>query len=431
MKRKPNRFINLPYRLARHLHLAIALIASLSAWGQSGELVESGFVHGGVTRNYTLYIPNSYSGDEAWPLVVSYHGYTGDMTQQIELTTMNVVADTTDYLVVYPQGLTVTRRTNDGLPSFLPASGAGWSLPTTLADHDDLAFTRELVTRLRGSYQIDSTRIHAVGISMGAIMAWQVSCELSDVFASVAGVAAPPTFGILDSCSADRVMSRLLIQGTGDGIIPFDGVADVFPSASAAIEFMASEASCHPESTSFDLPDIDTGDESSVTLFSYIDCNEDIELLLYRINNGGHGWPGPGGHILPASLGPVNHDIDAAVEILNFFNRNPMATPVVSVDSNTGPQIDRPSLITSYPNPFNPMTVIQFTLPAADQVSLKIFDLGGRLVKSFGSVSLPGGEHAFTWNGQDAAGRPVSAGIYLGVMTTGGYQQTVKMNLVK
>jgi hypothetical protein len=66
-----------------------------------------------------------------------------------------------------------------------------------------------------------------------------------------------------------------------------------------------------------------TDDNSTVTRFEYVNCDDDTEVWFYRINNGGHPWPGsapvPGWEF----LGPTNQDISASTEVWDFFARNP------------------------------------------------------------------------------------------------------------
>jgi hypothetical protein len=64
------------------------------------------------------------------------------------------------------------------------------------------------------------------------------------------------------------------------------------------------------------------------------------------------------------------------------------------------------------PNPFNPSTEIRFSLPRAGSVEVRIYDVGGRLVRSEAPGVLTAGGHAVTWNGVDQKGAPVGSGIY-------------------
>ncbi len=71
------------------------------------------------------------------------------------------------------------------------------------------------------------------------------------------------------------------------------------------------------------------------------------------------------------------------------------------------------------PNPFNPATDIKFTLPRASDVSLKLYDVSGRLIRSLLTESLSEGSHEVRWNGQDDAGRSVASGTYFARLVAG------------
>ena len=71
------------------------------------------------------------------------------------------------------------------------------------------------------------------------------------------------------------------------------------------------------------------------------------------------------------------------------------------------------ALYQNVPNPFNPTTVIRYDVPSGGGVvSLRIYDVGGRLVRHEAPGVLNAGEHAVTWNGVDQNGAPVGSGIY-------------------
>jgi len=84
------------------------------------------------------------------------------------------------------------------------------------------------------------------------------------------------------------------------------------------------------------------------------------------------------------------------------------------------------------PNPFNPMTVIKYDLPVATRVSLKIFDISGRLVAVLKNNAFEAaGRHEVVWRGRDRAGQQVAAGVYFYRMEGGTFNQTQRMVLVK
>ena len=84
----------------------------------------------------------------------------------------------------------------------------------------------------------------------------------------------------------------------------------------------------------------------------------------------------------------------------------------------------------NYPNPFNPSTIIPYELAAAAQVRLEVFNSVGQRVATLVDGEQPAGAHRVRWNGTDAAGRAVAAGVYLYRLTANGTSQTGRMVLV-
>ncbi len=86
----------------------------------------------------------------------------------------------------------------------------------------------------------------------------------------------------------------------------------------------------------------------------------------------------------------------------------------------------------NYPNPFNPTTTITYTLPVATKISLKIYDVLGKEVKTLinGELKEPG-EAAITWNGTNNQGVQVVSGTYFYTLTFGNFSKTNKMMLLR
>lgn len=92
---------------------------------------------------------------------------------------------------------------------------------------------------------------------------------------------------------------------------------------------------------------------------------------------------------------------------------------------------DRLRVASIHPNPFNPSTQIEFSLPQHGRATLKVFDLRGRLVRSLLDASLDAGAHAAEWDGRSDDGSSVATGVYLYRLEFGGESVVGKMSLVK
>ncbi len=85
----------------------------------------------------------------------------------------------------------------------------------------------------------------------------------------------------------------------------------------------------------------------------------------------------------------------------------------------------------AFPNPFNPITTLQYELPSEAGVSIMIFDALGRIVYSFGNQFREAGYHSLEWDGKDGAGNQVGSGVYLISFSTPEYNAVRKVLLVR
>ena len=89
------------------------------------------------------------------------------------------------------------------------------------------------------------------------------------------------------------------------------------------------------------------------------------------------------------------------------------------------------ALHANYPNPFNPTTMIAYDLAEQTNVSLVIFDLMGREVRTLVQMNQSSGKQIVMWDAQDNMGYPVSAGLYIYQLRAGNHLFTRKMVLIK
>jgi len=104
--------------------------------------------------------------------------------------------------------------------------------------------------------------------------------------------------------------------------------------------------------------------------------------------------------------------------------------------SATGVAVDTPpkgfTLHQNVPNPFNPMTVISYDVPAnGGHVTVRIYDVNGRAVITLVDGIEEPGRNSVTWDGRDASGADASAGVYFYRLEAPGYEKTLKMVLIK
>ncbi len=131
-------------------------------------------------------------------------------------------------------------------------------------------------------------------------------------------------------------------------------------------------------------------------------------------------------------------NLEAGTQVMRFvatatdFNLNSFTIAADPLSPAPLPSAGAATLLPAYPNPFNPSTTIAFELEAPAGVTLGIYDVAGRLVRTLvaGEVTGPG-RHEATWDGRDAGGRTVEAGVYLCRLQAAGQVLTRRMTLLK
>lgn len=342
--------------------------------------------HDGLQRDYRLFVPSNTT--EARPLVFNFHGFTSNAFEQEFYSAMNVVADTADFYVCYPNGIGA-------------AWNVGWDFGSTA---DDVGFVENLIDSLSANYNIDPNRIYACGMSNGGFMSYLLACELNDQIAAIASVTGSmaPQY----TCSPGIEVPVLEIHGTSDNVVGYNGTTNVGIPIDDVLSFWVNNNGCDQMPTIEELPNTNTADQSTVTKFTFNNCTDGQAVLHYRVNQGGHTWPG--GLIDLPGNGNTNRDIFASVEIWHFFRR-------FTLD-------DQPSAAFS---PISPIEVSVFPNPTLGQVQIKtankkvdvrVYDTFGRLVLQQKNTSNPG---------LDLSAQP--AGIYLLDVQAFNWRKTIRL----
>jgi hypothetical protein len=103
--------------------------------------------------------------------------------------------------------------------------------------------------------------------------------------------------------------------------------------------------------------------------------------------------------------------------------------PVTGITA--GPNPLQFSILGNYPNPFNPSTTIEYSLPETGRASLVIYTVSGQKVRELASGTLSAGTHSVVWDGRDRNGNQVSSGIYISRLTMRDRATANRMLLVK
>lgn len=319
---------------------------------------------GGLERNYRLYIPTAYDGSTPVPLVLNLHGYSSDAFGQDLYANFRVIADTANFIIVLPNG------TLDGLGlrywNCFIQTGIGV---------DDVAFLSELIDTISANYNIDANRVYSTGMSNGGFMSHTLACELSNKIAAIASVAGSIDEDRLPACDPQHPMPVMQIHGTEDETVPYDGNFDFIPVESV-IEYWTAFNNCDAAAEFTAIPDVVTSDSCTAEHYVYGGCDENINVELYKIIDGGHTWPGTA----LTFLGVTNLDINACKEIWNFFSRyrldelTAISPDVIMENNNT----------TLNPNPASGSITINNNAVIKD---LLLFDIQGKKIMELNELN--------------------------------------------
>jgi polyhydroxybutyrate depolymerase len=370
--------------------LKIILIAiCIPTFGISQSTVNT-MEHGGLTRSYRLYIPSSYTGTVAVPLLFNLHGYTSNASQQEFYGDFRGIADTANFILVHPDG------TLDG-------SGARfWNAFGAAGGVDDVGFISALIDKIDEDYNIDLNRVYSCGMSNGGFMSYRLACELGNRITAIASVTGTMPTNSLSTCNPYKPTPIMQIHGTADPTVPYNG-----NTAMAAIEtvvnWWVNFNQCTTPPTITNVPNTNTADMCTAENFLYTNGSNGSTVEFYKITSGGHTWPGA-----PITVGVTNQDFNASVEIWRFFSQY-NTSGLLSISSHNSE-----SDFVIYPNPVSDVLVISSEL-SIDLVT--ITDLSGRTI--------------FTQMGHPAiiSVSNLSTGVYFVHVFSGGKRLTKKISV--
>ena len=281
----------------------------------------------GILRQYDLYLPNN-PGNGKRPLVILYHGYmgdsdamTGENNKQAPYKLWLKLAQRNNFIVAIPNG----EKGADGYRGWNDCRADATTNPTT----DDVKFTLAMIDAIKNQTPIDARRIYASGTSNGGNMVIRLAMEVPQKFAAVAAVAASNP--VENKCrETHQPISVLFMNGTADPLLPYKGGPVAKESAGRGMAMSTQDSVNYwrkVDKTSStpsvdELPDIETHDESSVTRYIYKNAEQNTEVVLYEVKNGGHTEPSREekySWLYRRIVGRQNYDIEMAEEVWAFF----------------------------------------------------------------------------------------------------------------
>lgn len=251
----------------------------------------------GRARSFLLHLPPEPEGR---PLIIALHALGSNPLLMEAMTDFSSMADREGFIVAYPEGF----RSSD-------AGFRSWNARFCCRDAkgegvDDIGFLSALIDQMGARYRIKGVLI--TGFSNGGMLAHLAGIELADEITAIAPVAATVGQEVVEQ-TPKRTLPVLMVHGDSDRLLPFDERHDDrFLPASQVVQYWVRENRCAPR------PEVEETPELIIERYRPLD--DGAEVILYRLKNAGHLWPGSRVH-LRTEHDP--HTLGASFLIWTFF----------------------------------------------------------------------------------------------------------------
>lgn len=233
----------------------------------------------------------------------------------MKVSEFNKLSDRDRFIVVYPDGL--NKAWNDGR-AIAEKDKLG----------DDSKFISQLIDTLFKEYNIDTTRVFSTGMSNGGFFSFYLAYKFSKKFLAIAPVCANIPKFFKDKYTTDEPVSLMLICGTDDPLVKYEGGKIGFKfgksrgtslSTEESISIYIKNNKCSTTQKIEEFPDINKDDNCNATKYTYSGGIKNTEVVLIKITNGGHTWPGGNQYLPKKIVGNICKDFKGAEVIWEFF----------------------------------------------------------------------------------------------------------------
>lgn len=273
----------------------------------------------GVRRTYYIYYPsNNQPVYKPYPIIMMLHGGFSSGRMVDDVVQFDKFVDPHKMIVVYPNA--DDDNWNDGRSE-------------TSSEVDDVQFLKDVITDVAAKFDGDPSRVYLVGISNGGMMTMRMACDAADTFVAFSTVIANMPADLVSSCHPGGPVDFMMMQGTADGLVPWEGGqvervvffvggGDTVISGPDTYTFWVDNAGCTDTN---ETETIDTVNDGTTVTKIEATCPGDTEVIQYRMNGAGHGWPGGDrriGRIKAHYAGVPSEDINATDTVFHFFRRH-------------------------------------------------------------------------------------------------------------
>ncbi|MDQ1121899.1 alpha/beta hydrolase family esterase [Microbacterium trichothecenolyticum] len=255
---------------------------------------------GGTARSARLHVPSGYDGTTPTPVILAFVGHGMSIDKLERFSDLDDSGD----LVLYPQPAGTDPQN-------------GWQSAPYASGQDDVAFVSALIDDIEAHACVDVTRVFAAGISNGGGFTALLSCALPAriaAFAVVSGAIYPAND---PPCPTTAAVPVVEFHGTNDPVIAYDGGTSHGSQLEPVTQWTTEQAQRSGCSASPTITQIG----SDVVEQQWCGCQGRGAMTHYRIEGGGHTWPGA-----TATSGPgaTTQTISATRIIEDFFTAHPL-----------------------------------------------------------------------------------------------------------
>ncbi|WP_174732211.1 alpha/beta hydrolase family esterase [Mesobacillus harenae] len=301
------------------LGLVMSMYSVVAAEEPTYDIKSGKMEFGGYERTFQYYVPTSYTGKKALPVMFSFHGSGSSSAGQILLTGYQKIAEKEGFIVIFPDSTVINENDEVIIPEnddFDPNSPLvrRWntgSATGTLASIDDVGYTSALIDSFNDDFNIDLSRVYASGMSNGAMFSNRLAVELSDRIAGIGAVTGQLGHNMAEIAPKNPI-TTVLVMGDTDPVVPYEGRPGSLLSVDSTIDYWtAANKTVERPRVSY-LPQIAEDDPTKIRREIYGGGKFGTEVILYKVEGGGHTWPG-GPQYLPSNvIGLASKQMDAS-----------------------------------------------------------------------------------------------------------------------
>jgi polyhydroxybutyrate depolymerase len=269
------------------IYFCFCLFLCPLSYGQSVKnqgLHTDSMTYDGLTRKYMYYIPSGIENFTSVPVVFFLHGMGA--SAQIGVNVLgpqyHARAERDKAIVVYPDA--TSKHWNDKL---------GGSYPLT-DSIDDVGYLSALIDLFIGDFNANPNRIYFSGSSNGGMMTYRLSCDIPEKIRAIAPFVSTISPNVAREFSKAKPIPIIITSGTADSVIKWNGGTikvtrtPVILSGDENVAYWVGRNGVNKKAKITNLPDIETGDNSTVEIQHYKGKND---VILYKIIGGAHTHP--------------------------------------------------------------------------------------------------------------------------------------------